>query len=283
MQAFGSENLSGTDTKTGSPHFLLRYVTCFYSPRHHVGGMARLNFDLDPTDTSAASVAADKRKLRRAWWLTLACVGVLWVILLLQWALGFDPGRLGVWPRQEAGLLGVLTAPLVHEGFAHLAANSSALLVLGVLALRVYPRALRIALPVVWLGSGALVWWLARPSSHIGASGIAVGLMLFLFAMGLLRRERLAIVTSMVVFFLYGSMLHSMLPGDPHISFEYHLFGGFCGLLSAFFLYRRDPLPPRKLYSWDLEDEDEDTAGTDGLEYDHDAPPMSDGRPRHSL
>lgn len=219
--------------------------------------MARLHFDLDPADTSAASVAADKRRLRRAVLFTGIYLALLWLILLVQWAAGFDPGVLGVRPGRAAGLLGVLTAPLVHEGFAHLFANTSALAVLGVLALRVVPRATLRAVPLIWLGSGLLVWWLARPSSHIGASGIAAGLMLFLFAMGLLRRDRLAIVASMVVFFLYGGMLHSMLPNDPHISFEYHLFGGLIGLLSAFFLYRLDPLPPRKLYSWDLEDMDD--------------------------
>jgi membrane associated rhomboid family serine protease len=233
--------------------------------------MARLNFDLDPTLVTPASVAEDRRRLRRAVGWTLGFLALLWVILLAQMAFGFDPGVFGVRPRQVAGLLGVLTAPLVHEGFAHLIANSAALLVLGVLALRVYPRATRIGLPLIWIGSGLLVWWLARPSSHIGASGVAVGLMLFLFALGLLRRERLAIVTAMVVFFLYGGMLRSILPDDPHISFEYHLFGGLCGLVAAIALYRVDPLPPRKLYSWDLEDEDEaanddealpDTAGT---------------------
>ena len=242
--------------------------TCF---RLHLSGMARLNFDLDPTDTSAANVAADKRRLRRAVLFTGIYLALLWVILLVQWASGFDPGVLGVRPGRVAGLLGVLTAPLMHDGFAHLLANTSALAVLGVLALRVVPRATLRAVPLIWIGSGLLVWWLARPSSHIGASGIAAGLMLFLFAMGLLRRERLAIVASMVVFFLYGGMLHSMLPNDPHISFEYHLFGGLTGLLSAFFLYRLDPLPPRKLYSWDLEDEDE----AENDDEDTDPPPAS--------
>jgi membrane associated rhomboid family serine protease len=221
-------------------------------------------------------VAEDRRRLRRAVGWTLGFLALLWAILLAQVAFGFDPGVLGIRPRQAAGLLGVLTAPLVHEGFAHLIANSSALLVLGVLALRVYPRATRIAVPVIWIGSGLLVWWLARPASHIGASGIAVGLMLFLFALGLLRRERLAIVTAMVVFFLYGGMLRSILPDDPHISFEYHLFGGLCGLLAAIALYRADPLPPRKLYSWDFEDEDEAANDDDVLPEIATTPPRSD-------
>ncbi|MGB8635233.1 MAG: rhomboid family intramembrane serine protease [Rhodanobacteraceae bacterium] len=220
--------------------------------------MARMNFDLDPTPVTPESVAEDRRRLRFAFLWTGSFVALLWLVLLLQSALGIDPGHFGVVPREPAGLLGVLTAPLVHSGFGHLFANTSAVLVLGVLALRLYPRAIRWALPVIWLGSGLLVWWLARPSSHIGASGIAQGLMFFIFAMGLLRRERLAIIASMVVFFLYGSMVYGVLPQDPRVSYEYHLFGSLCGLLSAFFLFRLDAMPPRRTYSWDQAGEDHD-------------------------
>ncbi|MGA7296100.1 MAG: rhomboid family intramembrane serine protease [Rhodanobacteraceae bacterium] len=223
--------------------------------------MARMNFDLDPTLVTPESVAEDRRRLRFAFLWTGSFVALLWLVLLLQVALGIDPGHFGVVPREPAGLLGVLTAPLVHSGFGHLFANTSAVLVLGVLALRLYPRAIRWALPVIWLGSGLLVWWLARPSSHIGASGIAQGLMFFIFAMGLLRRERLAIIASMVVFFLYGSMVYGVLPQDPRISWEYHLFGSLCGLLSAFFLYRLDAMPPRRSYSWEQAGEDDDRSG----------------------
>lgn len=222
-----------------------------------------MHFDLDPTEISPHSVAEDRRRLRFAMLWTGGFVVLLWLILLVQMALGSDPGEFGVRPRQLAGLIGVITAPLVHSGFAHLFANTSAILVLGVLALRLYPRAIRWALPVIWLGSGLLVWWLARPSSHIGASGIAQGLMFLIFAMGLLRKERLAIIASMVVFFLYGGMVWGVLPHDPKVSYEYHLFGSLCGLLSAFFLYRRDPLGARKLYSWHHEHQDGPQDGDD--------------------
>ncbi|HET6631451.1 MAG TPA: rhomboid family intramembrane serine protease [Rhodanobacteraceae bacterium] len=210
-------------------------------------------FNLDPTPTGAASVARDRRLLARAVGLTLGFIALLWFILGVQLAGRFDLGMFGVRPREWAGLLGVLTAPLVHAGVPHLMANTPALLVLGVLALRVYPRATARALPWIWLGSGLLVWLFARPDTHIGASGIAHGLMFFLFVLGLFRRERLAIVTSMVVFFLYGGMVHSILPHDPHVSWEYHLAGAVCGTVAALLTRRLDPLPPRKRYSWDEE------------------------------
>lgn len=220
--------------------------------------MSRQVFSLDPTSTSGASVAEDRRLLARAVGWTLAFLALLWFILGVQIAGQFDFSMLGVYPRHWAGLLGIITAPLVHAGVPHLMSNTPALLILGVLALRVYPRATRRALPFIWLVSGSLVWLFARPNIHIGASGIAHGLMFFLFILGLFRRERLAIVTSMVVFFLYGSMTHSILPHDPHISWEYHLAGAICGAVAAIKLRHADPLPPKKRYSWDDDDDDND-------------------------
>lgn len=216
-----------------------------------------MQFALDPIPTSRESVAEDRRRLRRAVAITGWFLVLLWLIALAQWTFGFDPGDFGVRPRIPAGLIGVLTAPLFHSGFGHLFANSSALLVLGVIALRVYPRAMRFGLPLIWIGSGLLVWWLARSSSHIGASGITHGLMFFVFGLGLLRHDRLAIVASMVVFFLYGSMVYTVLPGDPGISWEYHLFGALTGLVAAFLLHGVDPMPEPRQYSWEREDEED--------------------------
>jgi hypothetical protein len=107
---------------------------------------------------------------------------------------------------------------------------------------------------LIWLATGLGVWLFARASVHVGASGIAHGLMFFLFVMGLIRRDRLAVVTSLAVFFLYGGMLLSVLPGEQHVSFEYHLAGALAGVLAAVLLHARDPLPPRKRYSWEEEE-----------------------------
>jgi hypothetical protein len=73
--------------------------------------------------------------------------------------------------------------------------------------------------------------------------------------MGLLRRDRLAIVTALVVFFLYGGMLLSVLPREPGVSWQAHLGGALAGLLAAWLFRRSDPLPPRKRYSWEIEEE----------------------------
>jgi len=213
-----------------------------------------------PEPTSTA-VAHDRKRVQYAVLGGAALLAGIWIAWLAAWMLGWSLDDLGVTPRQAHGLLGILTAPLAHASFAHLMSNTLSLGLLVTLTLYCYPLGARWALPLIWILSGIGVWLFARSSVHVGASGIAHGLMFFLFVMGLLRRDRLAIVTALVVFFLYGGMLLTVLPRDPHISFEYHLAGAVAGVVAAFLLYRRDPAPPRKHYSW--EDEDTEVAAAD--------------------
>jgi hypothetical protein len=109
------------------------------------------------------------------------------------------------------------------------------------------------------------VWLWGRASVHVGISGVTVGLMTFLFLIGLLRRDRLGVAIALLVFFLYGGMVMSVLPREPHVSFEYHFFGAVAGVIAAIVLRRFDPLPPRKRYSWE-DDEDEAVPTEDELE-----------------
>ncbi|MEP6510042.1 MAG: rhomboid family intramembrane serine protease [Dokdonella sp.] len=209
-----------------------------------------------------ASVARDRTRVRYAVLGAGALLLGVWIAWLGAWLLGWPMTDLGIRPRQLRGLVGILAAPFAHASLDHLMSNTLPLGLLATLTLYCYPRAARLALPLIWLLSGLGVWLFARDSVHIGASGIVHGLMFFLFVMGLIRRDRLAVVTSLVVFFLYGSMLLSVLPHEEHVSFEYHLAGAIAGVLAAFALHRRDALPPRKRYSWEddeLEADNEDT------------------------
>jgi membrane associated rhomboid family serine protease len=94
----------------------------------------------------------DRRRLWRAFNASLAFVLVLLVVFSAQQA--FDWRALAVAPQSPAGLLGLLTAPLLHGSPEHIGANAVSLLLLGTLAGTVYPRATLRALPLLWLGSG---------------------------------------------------------------------------------------------------------------------------------
>ena len=173
--------------------------------------------------------------------------------MLESW-LGQSLGGLGVRPGEWSGLIGLITAPVVHGSVEHLVANSLPLLVLGTLTLAVYPKSSMRAIVFIWLASGFGIWVFGRHSTHIGASGISHGLMFFLFVLGVMRRDRPAVAAALIAFFLYGGMLLTVLPGDPKISWEAHLFGALAGVIAALVWRKRDPAPPRKRYSWEVED-----------------------------
>jgi membrane associated rhomboid family serine protease len=203
---------------------------------------------------SPAQRASDRRRLQRAFTASLAFVLLLAIAFAAQQA--FDWRALAIAPHSWGGLVGVLTAPLLHGSPGHLGANAVSLLLLGTLAGTVYPRATLRALPVVWLGSGLGAWLLGDAGTwHLGASGLTHGLMFLVFALGLLRRDRPAIAAAMIAFFLYGGMLLTVLPHEAGVSWQAHLGGALAGLLAAWWFRDRDPLPPRRRYSWELEDE----------------------------
>ncbi len=66
---------------------------------------------------------------------------------------------------------------------------------------------------------------------------------------------------SLLVAFLYGSMVWGVLPIQPGVSWESHLAGGLIGLALAVALRRLD-IPPRKRYSWEGEEGEQERSGT---------------------
>src|ERR1700681_4855810 len=171
--------------------------------------------------------------------MALGFVALLWLIQLLNWALDLGPEDFGVRPRQLAGLPGILFAPLVHGGFAHLIATSPPLLVLGTAMLYLYPSAALRVLPAVYLGTGLAVWLFARGGVHIGASGLIYGLVSYVFVAGLIRRDRRAIAASLLVSFLYGASVWGVFPIERGVSWETHLAAALIRIVLA--------IPPRRL------------------------------------
>ena len=206
-----------------------------------------------PPDTPAQR-RADRRRLLGAF--NAALAGALLLCACYAAQQGFDWAPWAVIPGEFAGLRGILTAPLLHGSGAHLLMNALSLLALGSLAGIAYPRATLRALPLLWIGSGLGAWLLGVPGSHhLGASGVIHGLGFLLFTLGLLRRDRAAIATGMLAFAFFGGMLLTILPRELDVSWQSHLGGALAGVLSAFLFRRSDPIPPRRKYSWELEEE----------------------------
>ena len=131
--------------------------------------------------TTPATHLADGRRFRRAIGSSLAFVGLLWVIHLLATFAGVSFGEYGVYPRRLSGAIGIVLAPLIHGSFSHLIANSLPVFVLATGLMYGYPRSANIVLASLYFGTGIGVWFIAREAYHIGASGLATGMMFFVF------------------------------------------------------------------------------------------------------
>lgn len=193
---------------------------------------------------------------------------------LLEWGLA---------PRQVPGLLGIVTAPLLHASIGHLFSNTVPLFVGLSLMFYLFPNAsLRVGF-LIYLGSGLLAWLFARQAIHVGASGIVYGVLAFLFVSGLVRQDLRSLGVSLMVAFVYGSIVWGLFPFDAGMSWELHLAGTLMGAGCAVG-YRKWDRPPMKHYEWELDpeisdvdpfstDESDGTMGVDGTTDDAKRPP----------
>ncbi|MFT5970379.1 MAG: membrane associated rhomboid family serine protease [Flavobacteriales bacterium] len=187
-------------------------------------------------------------------WYPVVFVALLWVIKWLEYKMGVDMADLGIYPRKIEGLKGVILGPLIHGDIPHLVNNSIPLLIMGVMLFYFYKKSAFQVWITAYLFTGLLVWFFARPSYHIGASGLLYAITSFIFCSGLLRRNKQLIATSLVVAFLYGGMIWGVLPIKEGVSWESHLLGGFVGLALAWVF--RNLGPQRKYYKWEVEEDD---------------------------
>lgn len=140
----------------------------------------------------------------------------------------------GIFPREWDGIFGIIAAPYIHSDFQHLASNSVPLVVLTTIMMFFYSR---VAIPsyfIIQFLTGFAVWLFARPSYHIGASGIVYGLVAFVFWSGVFRRNMRSIVLALIVVILYSGYFHGIVPNKEGVSWESHLFGGLVGIFTAF-------------------------------------------------
>jgi membrane associated rhomboid family serine protease len=171
---------------------------------------------------------------------SVAFVVLLWVIEIVDAARGNDLDQYGVQPRESEGLFGILFAPLLHGGWDHLTANTVPALVLAFLVLVSGIARGLLVTAVIWLVGGIGVWLVASENTvHLGASVLIFGWLVYLMIRGIFTRRAGEIILGMVLFFMYGGLLFGVLPGQPGISWQGHLFGAIGGALAAWLVSER--------------------------------------------
>lgn len=183
----------------------------------------------------------------------LTFIIILWLIEGLNVISGNRWIWLGIIPRTISGFPGIFFSAFIHGNYEHLLSNTLPLIVAGSGVIYFYNEIAGRVISMIWIFSGFWVWLAARPNSHIGASGIIYGLVCFLFFSGILRKDTRLLAVSMLVTFLYGSMVWGILPVDQSISWESHLFGSIAGIFCA--VYYRKLGPERPKTQWEIDEE----------------------------
>ncbi|GGJ94961.1 rhomboid family intramembrane serine protease [Streptomyces camponoticapitis] len=178
------------------------------------------------------------RRIKAAAALMLGWLALLWVLEAVDSSTGALQ-TYGLSPRDAGELRDVIPMAFLHHGFDHLAANALPLLVLGFLAaLSGTGHFLRVVLTIMVVG-GLGVWLTAADNSvTAGASGVVFGLLGYLLVRGFVNRRAVDIVVGLLVLVMYGSALWGVLPTNPTVSWQGHLFGLIGGVMAAF-MYRR--------------------------------------------
>ena len=202
----------------------------------------------------------EKKRLFAGIYIAFILVAIMWLVKAIELYTGISFATLGILPLKLKGLAGIALAPLIHADLGHLTANSTPMLFLTAALVYYYRKDALKILSILWLLTGLLVWLFARGESyHIGASGVVYGLASFHLMGGILRRDPRLMAFSMLVIFLYGSMVWGFFPDffpKKNISWESHLMGAISGVLLS--IHYRNTGPRARVYDWGEEDDEED-------------------------
>lgn len=171
----------------------------------------------------------------------LAVLALMWLSEAIDLLPGTNLDQDGIRPRDTGSLFGIVLAPFLHVGFAHLIANTGAFLVLGALiawTTRIYVVA---TIGIVLIG-GFGTWLIAQSYTvHVGASGVVDGYAAFLLTWAIVTRRLLSACVAVGVVIVYGSIAWGLLPGQPGVSWQGHLCGAIAGVLMAVWLGHEQP------------------------------------------
>jgi len=181
---------------------------------------------------------------------------LIWAVFWMELKFQVNLNDYGVFPRTLKGLRGILFSPFLHGSVEHLYNNTLPLAILTASLFYFYKK---IALKVLLYGiivSGILTWLIGRPSFHIGASGIIYVLASFTFFKGIFSKYYRLVALSLIVVFIYGSLLWYIFPIKDEISWEGHLGGFMTGLVLALFM--RAETPSAKKFDWEHDNYNEE-------------------------
>jgi membrane associated rhomboid family serine protease len=209
---------------------------------------------------TGSNIKSEEAFYRKKFFLSIIIPGIfivlMWLVKIIEVLFEIDFSGFGIYPLTVRGLPGIIFSPFIHADFKHLFNNSLPLFFLSIALFYFYSEVAFKVFILTFFQTGLLVWIAGRDAWHIGASGLVYGLASFLFFSGIIRRYFRLIALSLLIVFLYGSMVWGLFPGIyKNVSWESHMLGFFSGVFLSVW-YRKEG-PQRPVYEWMDEEEDE--------------------------
>ncbi|GGV49615.1 rhomboid family intramembrane serine protease [Kitasatospora herbaricolor] len=193
----------------------------------------------DRSSTPALDPARMIADARRAFFVMIGVLAVVWLIQVANWA---DDYRLtqdfGIRPQQVGRLGDVFAAPFLHMSWKHLEGNSGPLFIFGFLAAYRGVRKFLGLTVLITVTSGAAVWlFQGTDTISAGASGVIFGYFGYVVLRGVFDRNLVDTLIGAVMGASFAYILTTALPGTPGVSWLGHL-GGLAGGLAGAWIFR---------------------------------------------
>jgi membrane associated rhomboid family serine protease len=195
----------------------------------------------------------DKKRLLLSMIFPLLFIALLWTIKIIEVTTSTSFVFLGLYPLKPEGLIGILTGPLIHGDWKHLFSNTFPLFFLSWAIFYFYQQIAWKVILLAYFISQFWLWFFAREAWHIGASGLIYAFGSFIFVSGIIRKNRHLLAISLLVAFIYGSMVWGIFPTAERISWEGHLMGMIAGIILAFYYKSFGPPLPESQFIDDEE------------------------------
>ena len=188
------------------------------------------------------------RKFRDALIVMGAFLAVIWVLQVVNWAVGYRlDSEFGILPEHVSRLGEIFTAPFLHFSWQHIEGNSLPLFVLGVLAAYRSIGRFLLASLIIAVTSGMAVWLFQSGNElTVGASGLIFGYFGYVLVRGFFDRNLIDIGVGLVAGALYWTILAVAIPGTPGVSWIGHVGGLVGGVLAAWLLRTAARKPVRR-------------------------------------
>jgi len=176
-------------------------------------------------------------QLKTDWPISVGFLAILVGIHILNWMMRHRLNILGIHARNNWGFIGIPFFSFLHGNVGHLLLNVIPLFAFSNFILLQGKPVFFAASLLIILFSGILIWLLARPGIHIGASCLVMGYLGFICVHIYLNPNGLSIIIGLVCVYYFGGMFSGLFPSqDKHISWEGHVFGFLSGMITAIIL-----------------------------------------------